>query len=174
MKANSKEAEDRQKGTAERWKRDKDAQMIRQNIQESEQMITTEGQIVSTSRERTILLSSSTIVEGHCQFAEKSCDFEPRVSNDQTEPSSTMGKREIVPSERENKGTGQGQDGWFYSVTQSDCMWRPYFSGFLHRTEWIRAISINCSFTLLALSRSQISDPCSQQIRSCFDRTIAR
>ena len=50
-------------------------------------------------------------------FAEKFRNLEPRVSNDQSEPSSTVEKREAVRSEREKKGTGQGQDGWCYSVT---------------------------------------------------------
>ena len=72
---------------------------------------------MSSGKKRTILLSNSTILQGHCHFAEKFCDFEPRVSNDQSEPSSTGEKREIVRSEREKKGTGQGQDGSCHSAT---------------------------------------------------------
>ena len=37
-------------------KRDRDVKMIMQNIQESEQAITTEGQIILSSKERMILL----------------------------------------------------------------------------------------------------------------------
>ena len=64
-------------------------------------MITTDGQIISSGRERTILLSKSTILQGHRPFAGKFCKFEPRVSNDPSEPSSTVERRDIVPSERE-------------------------------------------------------------------------
>ena len=46
---------DRPKGALEVWKRDSNAQMIRQSIQEYEQMITTEGQIISSGKERMIL-----------------------------------------------------------------------------------------------------------------------
>ena len=78
----SREAEGRPKGAVELWQRDRDAQMIRQNIQEPEQMIKSERQIISSGRERTILLSNSTILQGHCHFVEEFFNFETHINNE--------------------------------------------------------------------------------------------
>ena len=73
--------------------------MNRQYIQESEQMITTEGQIMSSSKRKIILLFSSTILQGDCHFVKEFFDFERRqINNDQSQRSSTKEKREILRS----------------------------------------------------------------------------
>ena len=79
--------------------RETDAQMIRQNIQESEQRITTEGQIMLSGKGRMILLFNSTILRGDCHFERW------RINNNQSQRSSTEEKRE-------KNGTGQEQYGW--------------------------------------------------------------
>jgi hypothetical protein len=66
-----KEAEGRPNGAVKMWKIDSDAQMIRQSMQESEQMIKTEGQTILSGEERMILLFNSTILQGDCHFVEK-------------------------------------------------------------------------------------------------------
>ena len=45
--------------------------MNRQNIQESEQVSTTEGQVMPSCKERMILLFNWTILEGDCHFVEE-------------------------------------------------------------------------------------------------------
>ena len=72
--------------------------MNRQNIPECEQLITTEGQIMSSGKERMILLFNTTILQGDCHFVEEFFDFGRRINSDQSERSSTEGKREIVGS----------------------------------------------------------------------------
>ena len=79
--------------------------MNRQNIQESEQMITTKGQIMSACKKRMILLFNSTILQRDCCFVEEFCNFERRINNEHTQRSSTEEKQE-------KKETGQEQDGW--------------------------------------------------------------
>ena len=68
--------------------------MNRQNIQESEQMITTEGQIMSSCKGRMIILCHSITLQGDCHLVEELFDFEPRVNNDQSQRSSEEEKRE--------------------------------------------------------------------------------
>ena len=68
MKKLSREAEGRPNGAVELWKRDRAVQINRPNIQESEQMITTEGQNMPSCKGRMILLFSSTILQGDCHF----------------------------------------------------------------------------------------------------------
>ena len=77
------------------WKRDREAQMNIQNIQESEPMITTEGQIMSSGKGRIILLFNSTILQGDCHFVEEFFNFEwRRINNDQDQRSSEQEKWE--------------------------------------------------------------------------------
>ena len=82
MKVFSTEAEGGPKGAVELWRRDRGAQMISQNIQDSEQIIITEGQIMSSSKERRILLFNSTVLQGDCHFVEEFFNFEPRIDKD--------------------------------------------------------------------------------------------
>ena len=80
--------------------------MNRPSIQESEQMITAEGQIMSSCKERMILLFNWTILQrdGHC--VDEFFDFERRrINNDHSQ-------RWSAKEKREKKGTGQEQDGW--------------------------------------------------------------
>ena len=70
--------------------------MNRQNIQESEQMITTERQIISSGKGRMILLLNSTILQRDCHFVEEIFNFERRSNNEQSQRSSTEEKRETV------------------------------------------------------------------------------
>ena len=67
--------------------------MRRQTIQESEQTITTQGHIISSFKERIILLHRD------CHLVEKFFTFERRIINDQGQRSSTGEKYE-------KKGTG--------------------------------------------------------------------
>ena len=68
-------------------------------------MIPIEGQIMSSSKGRMILLFNSTILQEDCHFVEEFSNFEPRrINNEQSERSSTKEKRE-------KKGTGQEQYG---------------------------------------------------------------
>ena len=69
--------------------------MNRQNTLESEQMITTEGQIMSFCKERLILLFKSTILRGDCHSLEEFFNFERRrINSDQSQRSSTVKKDE--------------------------------------------------------------------------------
>ena len=68
--------------------------MNRQNTQESEQMITTEGQIMSSCRRSIIFLFNSTILHGDYHFVVDLFNFEPRVNNDQSQRSRTEETRE--------------------------------------------------------------------------------
>ena len=80
--------------------------MNRQNIQESEQMITTEGYIMSSGKRRMILLFNWTILQGDSHFVEEFFNFERRrINNDQSQHSSTKEKPE-------KKGTVQERYGW--------------------------------------------------------------
>ena len=95
------------------WKRDRDVQINRQDIQETEQMITTEEQIMSSRKERIILLLNWTILQWDCRFVEELFDFERRrINNDQSQRSTIKEKRKIARSEREKKGIGPEQDDW--------------------------------------------------------------
>ena len=77
------------------WKRDRGVQMNRQNIQDSEPMISTGGQIMSYCKERMILLFNSTILQGDCHFVEEFFNFERRrINNDHSQRSTTEQKRE--------------------------------------------------------------------------------
>ena len=88
------------------WKRDRVLKINRQNSQESQQMIPTEGQIMPSCVGRMILLIHSTVLQGDCHFVEEFFHFERRrIDNDQNPRSSTKEKRE-------KKGTGQKHDGW--------------------------------------------------------------
>ena len=71
-----------------------DAQMNRQNIQESEQMITTEKQSMSSAKERMIILFTSFRLRKDCHFVEASFNFERLINNNQTQRSTTEEKRE--------------------------------------------------------------------------------
>ena len=67
-------------------KRDSGVQMNRQNSVASEQMLTTVSSIRSVDKEKMILLSDYSILQGDCHFVEKFCDFEPqRINNDQSQ-----------------------------------------------------------------------------------------
>ena len=78
------------------WKRDRGIQSNRQNIQESEQMTTTEGQIMSSGKRSMILLFNWTILRGDCHFVEEFFEFERRrINNEQSQRSSEEEKREI-------------------------------------------------------------------------------
>ena len=69
-------------------------------------MTTTGGQIMSSGKERMILLFNSTTLQRDCHFMEEFCNFERRrINNDQSHRSSADEKRE-------KKGTGQDQCGW--------------------------------------------------------------
>jgi hypothetical protein len=59
--------------------------MHRWDIQESEQMITTEGQIMSSCKEIMILLFNSTILQGDCHFVKEFFHFERRTENNQSQ-----------------------------------------------------------------------------------------
>ena len=60
--------------------------MNEQNIQESEQMITTEGQITPSCKGRMILLFNSTILQRDCHFVKEFFNFKRRpINNDQRE-----------------------------------------------------------------------------------------
>ena len=63
------------------WKRDRGVQINKQHIQESEQMIATEGQIMSSCKGRMIHLFHSTILQGDCHFVEEFFNFERRTEN---------------------------------------------------------------------------------------------
>ena len=82
MRKLSREAEGRPKGAVELWKRNRGVPINRQNIEESEQMITTGGQIVPCCKGRMILLFNSTILQGDCHFAEEFFNFERRTKNE--------------------------------------------------------------------------------------------
>ena len=64
-------------------KRDRGVQVNRRNVQESEQMITSEGQIMSSGKGRMILLFNSTILQRDCHFVEEFFNFERRTENNQ-------------------------------------------------------------------------------------------
>ena len=66
------------------WRRDRGCQISRQNIQKSEQMISTEGQIMSSCQGRMILLFNSTILQGGCHSVEGFANFERRNGNNQS------------------------------------------------------------------------------------------
>ena len=69
--------------------------MNRQNIQESERMITTEGRIMSSGKGRMLLLFNSTILQGDGHLVEELFNLErQRINHDQSQPSSTKEKRE--------------------------------------------------------------------------------
>ena len=68
--------------------------MDRKNIQESEQMISTDGQITPSCQERMIVLSNSTILQEDCHFVEEFFNFEQRSNNEQSQRSSEEEKRE--------------------------------------------------------------------------------
>ena len=94
--------------------------MNRQNIQESEQMITTKGQIMSACKKRMILLFNSTILQRDCCFVEKFCNFERRINNEHTQRSSTEEKQEKKGLVK-NKMVGvEGK--------KDLCQWREFFS----------------------------------------------
>ena len=77
------------------WKRDRGVQINRQNIQESEQMITTEGQIMSSCNGRMIRLFNSTMLQGDCHFVEAFFNLERRrINHDQSQRSNEEEKRE--------------------------------------------------------------------------------
>ncbi len=63
MKTFSGEAEGRPKGAVKLWRKDRDTQMIRQNIQESSQMLRTARSIRSVGKGRMILLFNSKFFE---------------------------------------------------------------------------------------------------------------
>ena len=63
---NSRETEGRPKDAVERWKRDSDAQMNRQNTQESSQMMRTERSIRSLREGRMIILFNSSRLQRDC------------------------------------------------------------------------------------------------------------
>ena len=50
---------------------------------------------MSSDKERTILLFNSTILQGHCHFAEELFNFEPQINNCLRQRSTTEEKREI-------------------------------------------------------------------------------
>ena len=91
---NSKEAKGRPKDAVERWKRDRDAQMNRQNTQESSQMMRTERSIRSLREGRMIILFNSSRLQRDCHFVEPFFDFERRISNDQSQRLTTEQKQE--------------------------------------------------------------------------------
>ena len=69
--------------------------MNRPNTQKSEQMITTEEQIMSSCKGRMIFLFNSTILQGDRHFMEEFFSFERRrINNDQSQRSSEEEKRE--------------------------------------------------------------------------------
>ena len=72
----------------------REAGMHRWNIQESEPMITNEGQIMSSCKGRMIRLFFSTILQEDCHFVEEFFNFERRSNNDQLQRSSEEEKRE--------------------------------------------------------------------------------
>jgi hypothetical protein len=74
--------------------RDRGVQINRPNVQESEQKITTEGQIMSTGKERMILLFNWAMLEIGCHFVEEFFNVEPRINSDRSRRSSTEEKRE--------------------------------------------------------------------------------
>ena len=78
----------------ERWKRDRDAQLNKQNIQESSQMLRTERSIRSVSNGRMIILFNSSTLQRDCHFVEKFFNFERRINNDQSQRLTTEEKGE--------------------------------------------------------------------------------
>ena len=68
--------------------------MNRQNTQGSEQMITTEGHIISSCKERIILLFNWIILQGDYHFMKEFFNFERRSNNEQSQRSSAKEKRE--------------------------------------------------------------------------------
>ena len=56
--------------------------MNRQNIQESEQIIITEGQIMSSYEGRMAVLFMSTMLQGDCHFVEEFFNYDRRINND--------------------------------------------------------------------------------------------
>ena len=83
----------RPKDAVERWKRDRDAQVNRQNIQESEQMITNEKQSMSSANRRMIILFNSSTLQRGCYFVEELFDLEQRINNEQSQRSTTEEKQ---------------------------------------------------------------------------------
>ena len=75
MKQFSREAEGRPQVAVKLWKRERNVQISRQITQASEQMSTTEGHIMSSCKEKMILLCNSIIPQGNCQFVEESFDL---------------------------------------------------------------------------------------------------
>ena len=65
------------------------AQLNSQNIQESEQMITTEEQIMPSGKERMILLFNWTILQEDRHFVKEFFSFESQINNDQSQRSIT-------------------------------------------------------------------------------------
>ena len=61
-------------------------QINKQYSQESEQMITTEGQLVSSDKGSMILLFNSTILQGDCHFVVDFFNFEQRIKNSPSQP----------------------------------------------------------------------------------------
>ena len=67
------------------WNRDRGVQINRQNIQQSEQTLTTEGQIMLSCKGRMIRLFNSTILQGDCHFVQEFFNFERRTENNQSQ-----------------------------------------------------------------------------------------
>ena len=83
MKQFSREAEGRPTGAVELWRRHRGVQINRPNIQESEQTITTQGQIIGSCSKILIFLFNLTILQGDCHRVEAFFKFERRIKETQ-------------------------------------------------------------------------------------------
>ena len=86
------EVEGRPKGAVERWRRDMDAQMDRQDTQQSSPMLRTERSIRLVSEGRMIILFNSSTLRKDCHFLKAFFKFERRINNDQSQRSTAEEK----------------------------------------------------------------------------------